>query len=99
MPTDDPTGPVNITFDVTKLSYKETQDYRQELIRALYNPGTDWSPLDENADDVEKGYRAQLLKADEHLASFNLGDAPTGIEATRKLCALTRPWRSWTSSS
>lgn len=83
MATDDPTGPVNITFDVTGLTYGQTQDYRQELIRAIYNPGTDWSPLDENAKDVEKAYRAQLLKADQHLASFGLGDADSGTEATR----------------
>ena len=74
---------VNVTFDPTTLNYQQTQDYRQELIRAIYNPGTDWSPLEEDADETEKAYRNQLAKADAHLASFGLGDPATGVEATR----------------
>jgi hypothetical protein len=56
-----------MSLDVTTLTQEQATDYRQDLIRALYNPGTDFEFDDI---DSETQYRAQLEEVDKYLATF-----------------------------
>jgi hypothetical protein len=56
-----------IILDVKTLTQYQAADYRQDLIRALENPGTDFEFDDV---DSETQYRAQLEEVDKYLATF-----------------------------
>jgi hypothetical protein len=58
---------MNIVLNVTSLTQEEASDYRQDLIRALHNPGTDYEFDDV---DSETQYRAQLQEVDKYLVTF-----------------------------
>jgi hypothetical protein len=61
-------GTANV--DVTALSQKDASDYRQELRRALHNPGIEWDVLGEAGLADRKFYHAKLKEVDEYLQTF-----------------------------
>ena len=62
--------PITITVDVTKLTQQQASDYRQELIRAIWNPGTDFDLVTNQGASDLAAYEAQLVRVDAYLATF-----------------------------
>lgn len=61
-------GTANV--DVTSLTQQAASDYRQELKRALYNPGIEWDLVGEQGEADRKFYYAKLKEVDEYLQTF-----------------------------
>ena len=61
-------GTANV--DVTALSQHDASEYRQELIRALYNPGIEFDVAGEHGEKDKAFYKAKLEEVDAYLKSF-----------------------------
>ena len=62
--------PITITVDITKLTQQAASDYRQELIRAIWHPGTDFDLVTNQGASDLAAYEAQLVRVDAYLATF-----------------------------
>jgi hypothetical protein len=62
--------PIVIGVDVTTLTQKAASDYRQDLIRAIYHPGTDFDMVGAQGESDLVAYQTQLLLVDTYLATF-----------------------------
>ena len=61
-------GTANV--DVGSLSQHDASEYRQELIKALHNPGIEFDLAGEHGEDDRKFYHAKLEEVDAYLKTF-----------------------------
>jgi hypothetical protein len=62
--------PITINVDPTTLTQYQAADYRRDLIRAIYHPGTEFDMAGGQYESDLKAYKAQLQRVEAHLATF-----------------------------
>lgn len=64
--------------DVTTLTYQQATEYRQEILNAILEPGTEYDMAGEEGAADDHAYRVQLGKLDAHIATFGHNDPAKG---------------------
>lgn len=63
-------SPEDVQMRLQTLSQKEAWDYRQELIQAIHNPGTEFSMSGEDGQIDRDAYLKRLGEVDTYLKTF-----------------------------